>query len=56
MVEVVYFAESLDLGPLLDLLLTHTLGNFSGVAIDASHEGMSVRFLRCTFIIVLQPK
>jgi len=53
MIEVVNLAEGLNLGPLLDLLLSHFFGDFSGITINTSYKGMSIGFVLCSFVIVL---
>ena len=43
--------KRLDLGPFLDLLLGHLLGDLSWVPVDASHQGMTgrERYFKCNF-------
>merc|ERR1712137_643916 len=53
MVEVVCTNKSLDLGPLLQLLLTHFLGDLAWITLNTSNEGMTVRLVCRAFIIIL---
>ena len=45
-----YLEERLDLRLGLDLLLGHTLGDHSGVPVDAGDEGMAKGFVGGTFV------
>lgn len=48
-----YLDKGLDLGSLGNLLFAHLVGDFSGVDVNTSNEGMAVRFLARSFIVVL---
>jgi len=52
-IVVVHLHKWLDLGPLLDLLLTHSSRHRAGMSINASHQRMTIRPLRCAIVIVL---
>ena len=54
MVVVVHLDESLDLGPLGDLLLAHGGGHLAGVAVDAGDQSVAVGSVGGTVIDVLQ--
>ena len=52
----IYLEEGLDLGPLLDLLLGHTLGDQLGVSVDAGNKSVSERLVGGTLIMRLDNK
>ena len=52
----IYLEEGLDLGPLLDLLLGHTLGDQLGVSVDAGNKSVSERLVGGTLIVRLDNK
>lgn len=54
MVVVENLDESLDLGPLGDLLLAHGGGHLTRVAVDACNQSVAVRTVGRTVIDVLQ--
>lgn len=54
MVVVEHLDESLDLGPLGDLLLAHGGGHLAGVAVDACDQSMAVGTVRRAIIDVLR--
>ena len=56
MVVVADFYESLDLRPLLYLLLSHPFGDFPGVTIDSSDQGVGIRLVGGTVVIVLRER
>ena len=53
-VVVVHPQESLELGPVLHLLFAHLSGDFTGVTVDPRYQGVTVRFVLCTIIVVLK--
>ena len=56
MKRTTYLEEGLDLGPLLDLLLGHTLGDQLGVSVDAGNQSVSERLVGGTLIVRLDNK
>ena len=56
MKRTTYLEEGLDLGPLLDLLLGHTLGDQLGVSVDAGNKSVSERLVGGTLIVRLDNK
>ena len=56
MIEVVYFNKCLDLGPLLDLLLAHALGDFAWIAVDSCYKCVAIGLVTGPIIIVLKKK
>lgn len=53
-VVVEHLDESLDLGPLGNLLLAHCCGYLTGIAVDACDQSVAVRTVCCAIINVLQ--
>ena len=54
MIEVVHFNKCLDLRPLLDLLLAHTLCDFTWITVNSSYKCMAIGLVTGSIIIVLQ--
>ena len=52
-VVVEHLDESLDLGPLGNLLLAHGCGHFTGIAVNACDQSVAVRTVGCAIVNVL---
>merc|ERR1712183_209999 len=53
MVVVDHLHKWLDFGSFCNFLLSHGFGDFAGVFIDSSHQGVTVWAVLCSVVIIL---